>query len=87
VTVTSGAIAEAAIRLFGPWIRARSWRIASLSPVTSAAVRRFGLEPTVEATAATVSELVAAIVRHEQSRSDQSAGSPQAANSPAPISG
>jgi len=87
VTVTSGAIAEAAIRLFGPWIRSRSWRIASLSPVTSAVLRRFGLEPTVEAAAATAPDLVAAIVRHEQSRSDQPAGSTQAANSPAPISG
>jgi uroporphyrinogen III methyltransferase/synthase len=87
VTVTSGAIAEASIRLFGPMIRTRSWRIASLSPVTSAVLRRFGLEPTVEATAATAPELVAAIVRHRQSQTDQPSGSPQAADSPTPISG
>jgi len=87
VTITSGAIAEAAIRLFGPWIRSRSWRIASLSPVTSAVLRRFGLEPTVEAAAATAPDLVAAIVRYEQSQADQASGSPQAADSPASIGG
>ena len=61
VTVTSGAIAEAAVRLFGE--RMRGWRIASLSPVTSAALRRFGLEPAAEATAATTASLVEAIHR------------------------
>jgi uroporphyrinogen III methyltransferase/synthase len=64
LTVTSGAIAEAAIRLCGPWIRLRGWKVASLSPVTSAALRRFGLEPTVEAAEATASGLVAAISDH-----------------------
>jgi uroporphyrinogen III methyltransferase/synthase len=65
LTVTSGAIVEASVRLFGPWIR--SWRIASLSPVTSATLRRFGLEPIVEAEEATSESLVAAIVAHERS--------------------
>jgi uroporphyrinogen-III synthase len=64
LTVTSGAIAEAAMRLFARWIR--TWRIASLSPVTSTALRRFGLEPTVEAPEATSESLVAAIVAHER---------------------
>ncbi len=63
ITITSGAIAEAAARLFGG--RLRQWRIASISPVTTAALRRFGLEPTAEATAATVEGLVAAICRHQ----------------------
>lgn len=63
LTVTSGAIAEASIRLFAPWIR--SWRIASLSAVTSATLRRFGLEPAVEAKEATSESLVAAMIAHE----------------------
>ena len=62
ITITSGAIAEAAARLFGD--RMRRLRIASLSPVTTAALRRFGLEPAVEADEATVGGLVAAICRH-----------------------
>jgi uroporphyrinogen III methyltransferase/synthase len=59
ITVTSGAIVEAAVRLFGE--RLRGWRIASLSPVTSATLRRFGLEPAAEAAAATAASLVEAI--------------------------
>ncbi len=59
ITVTSGAIVEAAVRLFGE--RLRGWRIASISPVTSATLRRFGLEPAAEATAATATSLVEAI--------------------------
>ena len=59
ITVTSGAIAEAAVRLFGD--RLRGWRIASLSTVTSATLRRFGLEPAAEAADATTAALVAAI--------------------------
>lgn len=76
LTVTSSAIAEEAIRLCGPWIRLRGWQIASLSSVTSAALRRFGLEPTVEAVEATASGLVAAIVAHERDHSREPAESP-----------
>ncbi len=60
ITVTSGRIVEAAARLFGE--RLRQWRIASLSPVTSEALRRFGLEPAVEADAATAVSLAQAII-------------------------
>jgi uroporphyrinogen III methyltransferase/synthase len=60
ITVTSGAIAEAAVRLFGE--RLRRWRVASISPVTSATLRRFGLEPAAEATEATTASLVEAIM-------------------------
>jgi uroporphyrinogen III methyltransferase/synthase len=59
ITVTSGAVVEAAVRLFGD--RLRGWRIASISPVTSATLRRFGLEPAAEAAAATAASLVEAI--------------------------
>lgn len=74
ITVTSGAIAESAARLFG--VRMRDWRIASLSPVTSAAVRRFGLEPAVEAAEPSAAALVAAIVQHEARAEASPAGEP-----------
>ena len=63
VTVTSSSIAESAARLFGD--RMRRWRIASISPVTSAALERVGLRPTVEADEATAGGIVAAISRWE----------------------
>jgi uroporphyrinogen III methyltransferase/synthase len=60
ITVTSGRIVEAAARLFGD--RLRRWRIASLSPVTSESLRRFGLEPAAEAADATAASLARAII-------------------------
>jgi len=75
ITVTSGAIAESAARLFGG--RMREWRIASLSPVISAVLRRFGLEPAVEAAEPSVAALVAAIIRHEQRSGTGPAHRPQ----------
>ena len=76
VTVTSGSIAAAAARLFGD--RMQRWRIASLSPVTSAALQREGLHATAEAEEATAAGVVAAIVAWEAAaaaRPAQSAGS------------
>lgn len=43
-------------------------RIASIGPMTSAAVRRFGLEPAVEAPTHTIPGLIQAILRMEQER-------------------
>jgi uroporphyrinogen III methyltransferase/synthase len=63
VTVTSSSIAESAVRLFGD--RMRRWRIASISPITSAALERLDLRATVEADAATAAGIVAAIARWE----------------------
>jgi uroporphyrinogen III methyltransferase/synthase len=63
VTVTSSSIAATAVRLFGE--RMRRWRIASISPVTSAALERAGLRATVEAEDATAAGLVAAMSRWE----------------------
>jgi len=74
ITVTSGGIVEAAVKLFGG--RMRGWRIASLSPVTSVALRRFGLEPTVEAAEPSMAALVAAIVGHERTIGPAAAGEP-----------
>ena len=84
ITVTSGAIAEAAVRLFGE--RMRGWRIASLSPVTSAVLRRFGLEPAAEATAATTASLVEAIQR-AVSGAGAACASPAGATQPVQSSG
>ena len=60
VTLTSPSIAEAAARLFGD--RMRRWRIASISPVTTAALEKVaGIRPTVEAAEATAEGLVGAM--------------------------
>ncbi|NBW86009.1 MAG: uroporphyrinogen-III C-methyltransferase [Planctomycetia bacterium] len=59
IVLTSSSIAEAAARLFGA--RMRQWRIASISPVTTAAIVNSGLKPAVEAGQATVEGLVAAM--------------------------
>ena len=60
ITLTSPLIAETAVRLFGD--RLRRWQIATISPVTSAALAAAGLAPTVEAARATSEGIVAAIV-------------------------
>ena len=63
IVLTSPAIASSAIRLFGDQLDAS--RIATISPLTSQAVRQAGREPTVEAAAATIEAIVAAIVAWE----------------------
>ncbi|MEI6256377.1 MAG: uroporphyrinogen-III C-methyltransferase [Planctomycetota bacterium] len=63
LTVTSGLIAESAVQLFGE--RIRQWRIASLSPITSAALSRHGIIPTVEAKTASAECLIAAMIAWE----------------------
>jgi uroporphyrinogen III methyltransferase/synthase len=63
ITVTSSFIAESAARLFGD--RMRRWKIASLSPVTSATLEALGLTPTVEAASPTAGALAAAIAAWE----------------------
>ena len=63
VTISSSLVAESAIQLFGP--RMRQWRVASLSPITSATLRRHGIDPTVEATEAIGDSLVAAMAGWE----------------------
>lgn len=65
VTVTSPSIARTAVRVLGD--RLAGWRIASLSPVTSAALRAAGVEPAVEAAEATGPSLVTAILARESS--------------------
>ena len=60
ITVTSSAIAQSLVRLFGDELRRA--KLASLSPITSEALRRAGLEPAVEATSYTMAGLVEAIL-------------------------
>lgn len=69
VTFTSPAIARAFADLFGPAWPARrpTLRAASIGPVTSAELRRLGVEPAAEATVAGDAELVAAVVAAQPS--------------------
>lgn len=61
--MTSPAIAESAVALFGQ--RLRTWRIASISPLTSEALRAHGLPPAVEAPEASAAGLVAGMAAWE----------------------
>ena len=82
ITLTSSSIAEAAIRLFGD--RMRHWKIASISPVTSATLTRAGWQPTVEAAEATVGGVVEVIRGWEAATAGvrPPAESPETANLP-----
>jgi len=66
VTVTSSAIAESLVRLFGDDLRRA--RLASISPVTSEALRGLGYEPKVEAVVYTMDGLVDALLNSAQAR-------------------
>jgi uroporphyrinogen III methyltransferase/synthase len=63
VVMTSPALAESAITLFGD--RLQGWRIASISPLTSAALRSHGVVPAAEAGEASAAGLVAAMAAWE----------------------
>ncbi|MFM8435847.1 MAG: uroporphyrinogen-III C-methyltransferase [Planctomycetia bacterium] len=68
ITVTSSFIAESACRLFGD--RLRRWKVASLSPVTTATLAAAGVTPTVEAAQPSTAALVEAIVGWEAAHRD-----------------
>jgi len=78
ITVTSSFIAESAVRLLGP--RMRACRVASMSPVISATLREAGIVPAVEAVAPTNAALVEAITVWEATHG----GLAQPARSPEP---
>jgi len=61
VMVTSPAIARSLVALFGKQLR--QTKLASISPVTSEAIRHLGHEPAAEAAQYTTEDLVEAIVR------------------------
>lgn len=63
VTVTSSAIAQSLVRLFGDNL-ARA-RVASISPVTSEVLRGLGIDPAVEARTYTMAGLIEAILAAE----------------------
>lgn len=63
ITVTSSAIAQSLARLFGENLRQA--KLASISPVTSATLRRLGFEPAAEASQYTMPGVVEAILRSE----------------------
>ena len=64
ILITSSSIAETAVQLFGE--RLQAWKIASLSPVTSATLIRLGHPPTVEAATASTEAMLAAIESWQQ---------------------
>lgn len=82
ITLTSSSIADAAVRLFGD--RMRAWKIATISPVTSATLARQGLRPTVEAAEATPAGLLDSILHWEREAAGlrPSADSPDTADLP-----
>lgn len=61
ITVTSSAIARSLVRLFGDDLRRAG--LASISPITSDALRELGHEPAVEAARYTMDGLVEALTR------------------------
>ena len=61
ITVTSSVIARSLARLFGEDLRRA--KLASISPITSEAIRRLGFEPAVEAAEYTMEGLVRAIAQ------------------------
>lgn len=84
ITVTSSFIAESALRLFGD--RLRRWRVASLSPVTTATLAAAGVTPTVEAAEPSTAALVEAIAGWEAAHRDlaHAAGSAATARAAVP---
>jgi uroporphyrinogen III methyltransferase/synthase len=60
VTVTSSAIAESAVRLFGETIS--QTKLVSISPTTSTVLRELGYSPAAEATAYNMSGIIEAII-------------------------
>ena len=67
VTVTSSAIANSLIRLYGSSLK--KTRLASISPITSAVLLESGFQPAVEAKAYNFAGLVNAMSQHASSQS------------------
>lgn len=88
IVLTSSSIATAAVRLFGR--RLNTWKIASISPITSATLAAAGYRPTVEAAAATATAILDAIEASERQPTapgqENEAGGAKAAASPPPES-
>jgi len=61
VTVTSSAIGQSLVRMFGEDLRQAN--LASISPITSQTLTEYGFPPMVEATEATLLALVDAVVQ------------------------
>ncbi len=80
--MTSPASAAAAVALFGG--RLRGWRIASISPLTSEALRTLGFPPTAEAAEASSAGLVAAVAAWELAHPEQTPHSEPSSSAPRP---
>jgi uroporphyrinogen III methyltransferase/synthase len=66
VTVTSSAIATWLVERLGEHLK--KTRLVSISPVTSATLRRLRFEPSIEAESATMEGIVAAILANASHR-------------------
>jgi len=79
ITVTSPAIAAAAVRAFGG--RMTRWRVASISPLTSAALEAAGVRPAAEAVQATAAAVADAMAAWESGRPAAGASPAESAQS------
>jgi len=68
ITLTSSATARSLVRLYGDAVRRA--QLASISPLTSAALRDLGCEPAAEASPHTTAGLLDAILRVSQTAGD-----------------
>jgi uroporphyrinogen III methyltransferase/synthase len=64
VTITSSAIAQSTVRLFGD--RLRNTKLVSISPITTATLCELGFSPAAEAEQYTMEGVVQAILRYEE---------------------
>jgi uroporphyrinogen III methyltransferase/synthase len=71
ITVTSSAIARSLHAMFGPLLE--SCQLVSISPITSRTLHELGLPVAAEAKEATMSGIVAAILRAERDRGKEAA--------------
>lgn len=67
ITVTSSAIAQSLVKLYGTALQ--QTKLASISPITSDTLRQLGYPPTVEATQYTMDGVVKAILDYAQPKS------------------
>lgn len=84
IVVTSPAIAKAAAGLWGE--RMRHWKIASISPLTSAALADSGFQATVESATSTAEGIIAAMTVWEAARAGDAAQPEELPQTERPVS-
>jgi uroporphyrinogen-III synthase len=71
ILLTSSFIAETAANVFGDHLR--TWKIASISPITSSKLTELGYPATVEASEATMKSLLDSIESWQHNQAEASA--------------